>query len=259
MSSTSLNIRVRGPLLVPFGRPKWDISKITISSVSTDSSYFKSDTPCAYIDVGANSALRLHHIENCLPEFPADAVPFDQDEGQAALKTLQVVKESLLTSCNYDSDFEKRFLELYFKWIVERCSPKEWQCRRPRSELTKPNDDPWWFIEALLPLPQAHLYVHDPLSGQFQPAPKTMFKVDFAFWTGKQFIAIELDGKSHIGDEKHVTKDRMLQRAGVHVIHILNKELMEYGTKVMDALLPDPVSHFWRIVDKPNGYPFVPF
>lgn len=87
-----------------------------------------------------------------------------------------------------------------------------------------------------------------------------MFKVDFAFWTGKQFVAVEIDGKSHIGDEKHITQDRMLQRAGVQVIHILNKELMEHGTQVMSALLPKPISHFWQSVDgKPNSHPFIPF
>lgn len=260
MTEKPLNIRVRGHLLVPFGRPKWDISKITISSVSTDSSYFTSATPCAYIDVAANAPLRLYHIENCLPDFSSDGVTYDENDEQMTLNTVLLVKEALLTSCDFDSDFEKRFLELYFSWALERCTPNERQRRHPRQELDKPLNDAWWPVEAMLPLPQAHLYVHDPLSRSFTPTPTNMFKVDFAFWTGKQFVAVEIDGKSHIGDEKHITKDRMLQRAGVQVIHILNKELVEHGTKVMSALLPKPISHFWQSVDgKPNSHPFIPF
>lgn len=259
MGERSLNIRVRGHLLVPFGRPKWDISKITISSVSTDSSYFTSATPCAYVDVEANAPLRLYDIENCLPDFPTDSITYDDDEERASLKTVHLVKNALLLSSEFDSDFEKRFLELYFQWILERCSPNEWQRCRPRHELDKPLDNAWWPVEALLPLPQAHLYVDDPLSNRRTLPPTNMFKVDFAFWTGKRFVAVEVDGKSHIGNEKHVTKDRMLQGAGVQVIHVLNREL-EHGTNVMGALLPDVVSHFWQSVEgKPSSYPIIPF
>ncbi|MDE2149414.1 MAG: DUF559 domain-containing protein [Gammaproteobacteria bacterium] len=251
----ALNIRVRGHLLVPFGRPKWDISKIAISCVSTDSSYFTSDTPCAYIDVAANEPLRLYRADECLPDFSHSAIEFGEAE-----KQIFMVKNLLAASCEFGSDFEKRFLELYFKWVVESCTPAEWQRRVPREHLEKPVNDPWWGIEALLPLPQAHLYVHDPLSKAWHPVPTTMFKVDFAFWTGHRFVAVEVDGKTHIGDEKHITKDRMLQRAGVQVIHILNKELLEHGTKVMSALLPQQISQFWQSVSgKPNANPWLPF
>ncbi len=69
-----------------------------------------------------------------------------------------------------------------------------------------------------------------------------------------------MDGKSHIGDEKYITKDRMLQRAGVQVIHILNKELIEHGTKVMNSLLPAGISQFWQTVEGgPNWYAIIPF
>jgi len=78
--------------------------------------------------------------------------------------------------------------------------------------------------------------------------------VDFAFWTGSKIVAVEVDGTSHIGDEKHITKDRMLQRAGVQVIHVLNKELVEHGTKVIEALLPTPISRYWQDLEEPRGY-----
>jgi hypothetical protein len=37
--------------------------------------------------------------------------------------------------------------------------------------------------------------------------------VGFFAWTGERFIAVEIDGASHIGSEEHVRKDRALQRA----------------------------------------------
>jgi hypothetical protein len=120
MVQKPLNIRVKGHL-VPFGRPKWDISKITISCVSTDSSYFSSDTPCAYLDVASNTPLRLYHIENCLPDFdfPTARVPFD-DEEQDAVRTVHIVKDALLKSCEFDSDFERRFLDFYIVTLEGR-------------------------------------------------------------------------------------------------------------------------------------------
>lgn len=261
MTEKPLNIRVRGHLLVPFGRPKWDISKIKIASVSTDSSYFTSATPCAYIDVSEKAPLRLYHIENCLPDFSPDMITLEEDEEQPMLATVHTVKNALLSSCEFDSDFEKQFLELYFTWVLERCTPKNYSLHnRSRQELRKPLNNIWWPVEALLPLPQAHLYVHDPLSKGFTPTPTNMFKVDFAFWTGRQFVAVEIDGKSHVGDEKHITKDRMLQRAGVQVIHILNRELTDHGIKVVSSLLPQPILNFWQSVEgEPNRYPLIPF
>jgi very-short-patch-repair endonuclease len=86
-------------------------------------------------------------------------------------------------------------------------------------------------------------------------------KVDFAFWTGKRLIAIEIDGGSHIGSESHVEKDRLLQRSDVFVIHILNNEIGKYGTKVIERLLPAEITEFWKSAEgqwrsNPLGLPF---
>jgi len=98
-----------------------------------------------------------------------------------------------------------------------------------------------------MPLPQAHLYLEDPFREYWQFIPEKMVKVDFAFWTGRDIVAVEIDGASHIGNPNHVTKDRALLRAGVQVVHILNNELMEYGEKAIDCLLPDSITRFWRL------------
>lgn len=81
-----------------------------------------------------------------------------------------------------------------------------------------------------------------------------MFKVDFAFWTGKRIIAIEIDGSSHVGSELHIRKDRMLQKAGVMVIHILNSELLKYGVKTLEKLLPKEIVQYWTNHKKGDLY-----
>ena len=86
-----------------------------------------------------------------------------------------------------------------------------------------------------------------------------MFKVDFAFWTGKNFVAVEIDGSSHVGNERHVTKDRMLQRAGVQVIHILNSEVLQHGNEVIERLLPREITNFWRYMNRDAFDPRIPF
>lgn len=107
-----------------------------------------------------------------------------------------------------------------------------------------------WVFDTLLPLPQAHLYLTDPLQQEYSFAPKNMVKVDFAFWTGRRIIAVEIDGSSHVGSGSHVRKDRMLQRAGVTVIHILNGELREFGQQAVRALLPPDIIEFWKSAEE---------
>lgn len=99
-------------------------------------------------------------------------------------------------------------------------------------------------------MPQAHLYQSNPLEDDFSFVPSRMMKVDFAFWTGKRLIAVEIDGGSHIGSEAHVEKDRLLQRSDVHVVHILNGEITKHGQKVIRRLLPPELTDFWKFAEE---------
>ena len=87
-------------------------------------------------------------------------------------------------------------------------------------------------------------------------------KVDFAFWTGKRLVAVEIDGGSHIGSDSHIEKDRLLQRSGVHVVHILNSEITKYRVKVVKRLLPPEITSFWKGVEtkwRSNPLDDIPF
>jgi hypothetical protein len=233
-----IQLKIADHLLIPFGRPKWNIEKIKIAGVSTTATYIESDTPLVYIDRSKKKALRLRDFTEVFPEdFP------DLPEQPEALK---FIHEYIKKTCNLDTDFEKRFLDLYFAYCTSTGEPTKWELQHYKEKLPPPKDDRDWIFDALLPLPQAHLYLSDPLGENSSFVPNHMIKVDFAFWTGTEILAIEIDGSSHVGNESHIRKDRMLQRVGVPIFHILNAELLQHGQKVISRLLPAGITHYWK-------------
>lgn len=228
-----LRIKIHNQLIIPFGCPKWEISKIRLAGVSTKSTYLVSDTPCAYIDLSLKSALRLKHIRYAFPE----ELPIIKDGSEA----IKFIGEYMKEKCQLDTESEKRFLDMYFYLCVDLMYGRIVGARDSGSELEFN-----YIFDALLPLPQAHFYLDNPLDIEFfspsAAVPKKMFKVDFAFWTGERFVAVEIDGSSHIGSEAHIHKDRILRRAGIDVVHILNSELTKHKDPLF-MLLPRDVTH----------------
>ncbi|MDA2937556.1 endonuclease domain-containing protein [Acidobacteria bacterium AH-259-A15] len=245
-----IKINIDDHLIIPFGCPKWDIKKIKIVGVSTKATYLESDTPCVHIDRTQNRAIRLKQVSKLFPE----KLPTLDDSFEA----LSFIRDFLKTSAKVQTDAEALFLDLYFSYCKDAVTPKDWQLWFSKSKIADlpiPVNNSDWVFDALMPLPQAHLYLHDPLSDRLFP-PKNMIKVDFAFWTGKHIVAVEIDGSSHVGSENHVRKDRLLQRAGVRTIHILNSELHKHREKVITELLPRPIVSFWDNVN--SKYPSNP-
>jgi very-short-patch-repair endonuclease len=105
------------------------------------------------------------------------------------------------------------------------------------------------------------IYVHDPLeddwSGRFEPSNN--FRVDFGFWTGTNLIAVEIDGNEPDGYARDIRRDRLLRRANVDVVHILNTEIDRHGKKVIRHVLPERIRSGWRAAPVPTSSPFIPF
>ena len=237
-----IEIILRDQLLIPFACPKWGIEKISIVGVSTQKTYVQSEVPCVHIDKKSSEAIRLRSINELFPQ--------DFPEGFEIWEAFDFIRTYLQKECHLQTDYERRFLDLYFEYCKEVVTPRPWETDEKAAELPPPRNNPCWVFDALFPLPQAHLYLHDPLQGGYTFVPENMFKVDFAFWTGKQIVAVEIDGESHVGSRSHVRKDRLMQRADVAVIHILNNELHEFGTNVISKLLPHSLTHFWETSNK---------
>ncbi len=252
-----LRFRVNNHLIIPFACPKWEIGSIRIAGVSTEATFFESETPCVYIDRNSKEPLRLRSFPDAWP------VDFSDAEIHDWRAALDVLKNHTCEFGDLGTQAERQFISAYFDFLKDLTTniidPSEYAFIRNRF----PKQDPRWVFDALLPLPQAHLYVVDPLrdnSWASDPfSPKNMFKVDFAFWTGEELVAIEIDGGSHIGSEKHIRKDRMLQRAGVPVIHIMNSEIEEQPREVIKRLLPKSVTEFWTGLGRIPMNPLDPF
>ena len=239
-----VQIKIPNQLLIPFGGPKWSIERISVIGVSTTGTYIQSDTPLAHIDRSQQVALRLLNFTQVMP---GDWPVLDSAEDALAL-----IQKYLTEKCEVATESEAQFLALYFDFVRNRVTPPSYVKRSgtDRKQWSPPYNDDDWVFDALLPLPQAHLYQSNPLDDGYSFAPNRMMKVDFAFWTGKRLVAIEIDGGSHIGNEAHIQKDRLLQRSGVHVIHILNSEIAKHGLKVIDRLLPSEITQFWSSAEQ---------
>jgi hypothetical protein len=241
MAMPLVQIKIPNQLLIPFGGPKWSIERINVVGVSTTGTYIQSDTPLAHIDRSQELGLRLRHFTDVLPgEWP---------ELAEAAEAATFIQHHLRDKCELATDYERKFIDLYFDYLKEEVAPPSYlqrHSRKDRTDWDAPFNDDNWIFDALLPLPQAHLYQSNPLDDHYSFAPSRMMKVDFVFWTGKRLVAVEIDGGSHIGSDAHVEKDRLLQRSGVHVVHILNSEIGKYGKKVVERLLPPEITKFWR-------------
>lgn len=237
-----VNFKINNHVIMPFGCERWNIDAIKVVGVSENATFFSCSTKCAYIDKAKSEPLRLSNFKAFFPQD--EAMPITEDPDEALGFILKTLKEQCMLSTMH----ERRFLDLYFEYIHttgiayadSNSDFFSWWEQSSIYEIEHHGlrhiDDLMLFLH-LMPFPQAHIYVDDPFSTQLTFSPNRMLRVDFAFWTGKKFVAIEIDGTSHIGSREHVERDRLLLRSGVHVIHILNEELDRYGTKAIERLL----------------------
>lgn len=226
------HFKIPNHLIIPFAVPKWEIENIQLVGVSTEATYFESETHCVHINRDAAEPLTLSKMGEA---WNLDMEPFEVESGDWK-ETLRNMLHITREFGNLATNHEQKFAELYFQHLVDHHGSMLTFMEEEESEAGV------YVLRSRLPLPQAHLYVENPLNrSQFNLRPENMFMVDFAFWTGEHLVAVEVDGGSHIGSPDHVRKDRMLQRAGVQVVHVLNEELDKHGTDVISRLLPDEI------------------
>ena len=131
--------------------------------------------------------------------------------------------------------------------------PWRWAFRNRYKSIT----DVW---RALLPIPELQLYVQDPLAETVSYQPDNNFRVDYGFWDGTKLTAVEIDGAEPEGYARDIRRDRLLKRAGIEVIHILNMELAKHKARALVQLLPISFFGFdWEYEGYrlyPDGIPF---
>ena len=62
--------------------------------------------------------------------------------------------------------------------------------------------------------------------------------MDYGFWDGQKWIAVEIDGAEPAGYARDIRRDRQLRQAELDVIHILNFEILQHKGRALWKYLP---------------------
>jgi hypothetical protein len=240
-------------LILPFGRAvKSDLQKIGLSAVSADGLYFSTDVPVIFLRKNERKPMCLGDFERHFGDLPHGELGGDDDE-----TILNHIHQTIKAHNPNMTRSEELFIDLYFDLLTvlrlqtDDNYTKEWDRRAALAKQIgvdhfrlymkaarryKSSNDVW---RALLPIPELQLYVQDPLAAVQSYEPNNNFRVDYGFWDGEKLTAIEIDGAEPAGYARDIRRDRLLRRAGVDVIHILNIELERHKARALDQLLPD--------------------
>ena len=235
---------------------KADRDTVKLRATTTQGIFFEASCPALVIDRKAKAPLTLSHFETLMDAAgsPTDFAHLEAAYGLTARKlgdvplNLAAMRAEVTEMCGRQATkFEKRFVELFFDHLLKQHQFNE----RYAGDIAKQQSNS--LFNTLMPIPQAQFYCHDPLE-KHAFTPENNFRVDFAFWTGTKFIAVEIDGSEPDGYAADVRRDRLLRRAGVDLVHILNTEIMQHSDKIIRALLPSEILQTKRGID--CGPPF---
>ena len=151
-------IQIHSPFSIPFGRLEPELGPIHFLGSPRREPPAQGGFLRVYIDPEENSAVTLDNVPAVFPA-PAHACPTTRDPVNAVYS----ICETLRTRCELEGIHELLFLTLYFDRVAVMAG-------------TEPQR------KALLPLPKAHFCF-----------PQKTVRVDFAFWTGRRFVAVFID------------------------------------------------------------------
>jgi hypothetical protein len=244
-----MNLHVPDYLILPFGRAvKSDLQRIGLSAVSADGLYFSTEVPIIFIRKANKRPMCLGDFERHFGGLPDEcAHEADAEQDQAVLDH---IRDTLKSHNPNMTRAEELFLDLYFGILKAHAASASGKTVRPlldaqkaiglpyRWDMTEQYDAPTDVWRALLPIPELQLYVQDPLAEKVSYQPDNNFRVDYGFWDGQKLSAVEIDGAEPAGYARDIRRDRLLRRAGVDVIHILNLEMERHKARALVQLLP---------------------
>lgn len=149
---------------------------------------------------------------------------------------LDCLREHLRSLCGLWTKPPLAFLDTYFAWIgaTLAAAPAQVALTTAGQGLFAPED---WSFAAPRPLPSALL-----------PAGDSTIRVDFVFWTGTSFVAVELPGDRRAQRRGELAK---LKTIGMTVIELTPADLADAAA--LGAKLPEDFAAFWRDVKLPQS------
>ena len=149
---------------------------------------------------------------------------------------LDCLREHLRSLCGLWAKPPLAFLDAYFAWIgaTLAAAPAQRALTEAGQGLFAPED---WSFAAPRPLPSALL-----------PTGDVAIRVDFAFWIGTGFVAVELPGERRAQRRGELAR---LSDSAVAVLDLTPADLAD--ATALGAKLPAGFSQFWRDVPLPRS------
>lgn len=232
------------PVIIPFGTDTVTSNQVTLTETA-DGVQFACRLPHVIIDPADRLPLRLNSggLEFGDPP-PVSQMPEISDQLAYLLTHFQLY-------CTVWDKFPRAFLDRYFAFIHDQVTA----CREELEQSLSRFGDLYrfeeWAFSALRPLPRAHLWAPEN-SGIPDFDVAHLLRVDLAFWTGMNIIAIDIIGTETRG-EKHAARKNRLTGNGVTLIEIPHDILAEDRKRDFAAGLPPAFHRFWESEALPAG------
>ncbi len=186
--------------------------------------------PSVTIDTDSHDPLRLN-------DGPYSYEDGTQGPGASAAERLDFLRDHLTELCDMWAKRPRQFVALYFRFIGEVMERDrraiEDKARRLGGLFTAAD----FAFSALRPMPRAHL--HD-------------IRVDFAFWTGRALVAVDITSDDSRGPAWEARRARLTQ-AAVRVIEIPAPVVASEDPASLAGLLPREFSEFWQDESLPSS------
>lgn len=196
----------------------------------------QADGPAVTIDSAAGVPLRLNDGPYAFGAYLQDGL------GPSTPERLAFLRDHLTDLCDLWAKRAREFVDLYFRFIrrqIEQDSAAIDQRLRRFGDLFARDD---YAFSALRPLPRAHLPV-----GESAPV-----RVDFAFWTGSQIVAVDI-----VGDDSRGTawdsRRLQLDAAQVVCIEIPGTHIARGDPALLADVLPPEFAAFWQAEAMPSS------
>jgi hypothetical protein len=232
-----MTIRIENHLIVPFGRLDCDSQRVRIVGNFTRDLVLESETPCVHINRTTRKGVTLEQLRSAVAV--PDTLCLDNDVPDF----LNTLCDMLRNSCELQGSHEHLFLMLYFEQLAHIYGFGA-SAAADKSSLST------ILSNALMPLPKAHFHLSDFSSSVSRDHQRQCITIDFAFWTGRRFLAVFV-GDS--GVENHSLDEKLLRFWGVDTFRVSPRQLETIGLKdfwpeFRDAQIFDTVNRYERML-----------
>jgi hypothetical protein len=164
--------------------------------------------------------------------YDVDDLPEKVRSGTVA-ERLAFLRDYHQELCGTYAKRARQFVTLYFRFIDMILAAEQPALEKKAAGFGGLFTWQDYAFSALRPLPQAHLPVGDSRS-----------RVDFAFWTGKQVVAVDIAGDTR--GPGWAERCQRLAAAGVLILEAPISLLVKSDPAALRSLLPAELSTFWQ-------------